>query len=89
MKEEYMKTHHFKKKIEDFKINKIMGRIKKHAKGPNPLSVKKKKERKDYEGKEINTNEVPVQNDNNMENGQENTSKKRERKRYKKVKNSQ
>jgi hypothetical protein len=88
MKEEYMKSQHFKKKIEDFKINKVMGRIKKHAKGPNPLSVKKKKERKDYEGSKLNTDEVPVQNDN-MENGQENTSKKRERKRYKKVKNSQ
>ena len=43
MKEEYMKTLDYKKKQEDFKLAKVMGRIKKKAKGPNPLSVKKKK----------------------------------------------
>lgn len=43
MIDEYKKTEHFKKKLENYKINKIMGRIKKKAKGPNPLSCKKKK----------------------------------------------
>jgi len=45
MKEEYKKSLHFKTKMENFKINKVMGRIKKVAKGPNPLSCKKKKKR--------------------------------------------
>jgi U3 small nucleolar RNA-associated protein 23 len=43
IKEEYKDSEHYKKKVEDFKINKIMGRIKKNAKGPHPLSCKKKK----------------------------------------------
>jgi U3 small nucleolar RNA-associated protein 23 len=43
LKEEYKNSDHFKKKIEDFKINKIMGRVRKKAKGPHPLSCKKKK----------------------------------------------
>jgi len=43
MKDEYKQSQHYKRKEEDFKINKLMNRIKKKAKGPNPLSVKKKK----------------------------------------------
>jgi hypothetical protein len=42
MKEEYKNSLHFKRKTEEFKLNKLMGRIRKKAKGPNPLSIKKK-----------------------------------------------
>jgi len=43
MKEEYKKSLHYKTKMENFKIHKVMGRVKKVTKGPNPLSCKKKK----------------------------------------------
>jgi hypothetical protein len=43
MKEEYKKSLHYKSKVEDFKIQKVMGRVKKLVKGPNPLSCKKKR----------------------------------------------
>lgn len=49
MKEEYKQSDHYKKKMEDLKLNKLMGRIRKKAKGPNPLSCKKSK--KFYEEK--------------------------------------
>lgn len=42
MKEEYMKSNHFKKKLEDEKILKLMGAKTKLAKAPNPLSRLKK-----------------------------------------------
>lgn len=45
IKDEYKESLHYKKKLEDFKINKVMGRIRKKAKGPNPLSCKKKKKK--------------------------------------------
>jgi hypothetical protein len=51
MKDEYKHSSHYKRKVEDFKINKIMNRIRKKAKGPNPLAVKKK--RLSFDGKEI------------------------------------
>ena len=41
--EEYKNSKYYKQKQEEFKINKLMGRVKKKALGPNPLSVKKKK----------------------------------------------
>lgn len=43
MKEEYKKSLHFKRKDEDLKLMRINGRLKKKAKGPNPLSCLKKK----------------------------------------------
>jgi U3 small nucleolar RNA-associated protein 23 len=43
MKEEYMKSLHYQKRLEDIKLMRINGRLKRKAKGPNPLSVLKKK----------------------------------------------
>ena len=43
MKEEYKASNHYIRKMEDYKLNKLMGRIRKKAGGPNPLSCKKKK----------------------------------------------
>ena len=40
--EEFKKSKYYKRKQEEFKLNKLMGNIRKKAKGPNPLSVKKK-----------------------------------------------
>lgn len=83
-----MKTPHFKKKIENFKINKIMGRIKPIAKGPNPLSVKKKRVKTKHE--EENNNillENPLNNQNVAQGNTQIEPIKRERKRFKKVKN--
>jgi len=69
MIEEYKKSDHFKKKMENYKINKIMGRVKKKAKGPNPLSCKKRKSY--YENREkikLNTENNEVNNiDTNFE----------------------
>lgn len=59
MKEEYKETQHYKKKQEDYKLNKLMGRIRKKAKGPNPLSCKKKKNH-------INTNSNNSNSFNNI-----------------------
>lgn len=64
-KEEYKKTAHYKNKVEQYKINKLMGRVRKNAKGPNPLSCKKKK--KFYENSENKGSENNLKNniDNN------------------------
>ena len=39
---EFKESKYYKRKQEEFKLNKLMGNIRKKAKGPNPLSVKKK-----------------------------------------------
>ena len=54
--EEFKNSKYYKQKKEEFKINKLMGKIRKKAKGPNPLSVKKKQsyyiqKEKDFEYK--------------------------------------
>ena len=54
--EEFKNSKYYKQKQEEFKLNKLMGKIRKKAKGPNPLSVKKKQsyyaqKEKDYEYK--------------------------------------
>ena len=41
--EEFKNSKYYKQKQEEYKLNKLMGKIRKKAKGPNPLSVKKKK----------------------------------------------
>ncbi len=69
MIEEYKKSEHYKKKVENFKINKIMGRIRKKAKGPNPLSCKKKKDDA-YKDKNDNI-KFPSEN-KNLKNNSEN-----------------
>lgn len=43
MKDEYKQTNYYKQKTADLKLNRLMGRIKKNARGPNPLSNLKKK----------------------------------------------
>lgn len=96
MIDEYKKSEHYKKKLENYKINKIMGRIKKKANGPNPLSCKKKKsfyesrENKNFNrentNNKFNESDRKVENkfvgreDGNTEN-QEFLKKKRKRKR--------
>ena len=40
--EEFKNSKYYKQKQEEYKLNKLMGKIRKKAKGPNPLSVKKK-----------------------------------------------
>jgi len=40
--QEFKESKYYKRKQEEFKLNKLMGNIRKKAKGPNPLSVKKK-----------------------------------------------
>ena len=49
--EEMKESKYYKQKMEEYKLNKLMGKIRKKAKGPNPLSLKKKKSY--YEQKEI------------------------------------
>ena len=41
--EEFKNSKYYKQKQEELKLNKLMGKIRKKAKGPNPLSVKKSK----------------------------------------------
>ena len=40
---EFKESKYYKRKQEEYKLNKLMGFIRKKAKGPNPLSIKKKK----------------------------------------------
>jgi U3 small nucleolar RNA-associated protein 23 len=77
-KEEYKQTNHYKRTIENYKINKVMGRVKKQAKGANPKSCQRKKI-KDNGGK----NYVSENND-----GGNDESQKKKRKRVKKKKNN-
>jgi len=67
--EEFKNSKYYKQKQEEFKINKLMGKIRKKAKGPNPLSVKKKKsyyiqKEKDFEYKK----KMGLINENNKQN---------------------
>ena len=67
--EEFKNSKYYKQKQEEFKINKLMGKIRKKAKGPNPLSVKKKQsyylqKEKDYEYKK----KMGLIKDNNFKN---------------------
>ena len=41
--QEFKNSTYYKRKSEEYKLNKLMGKIRKKANGPNPLSVKKKK----------------------------------------------
>lgn len=65
MIEEYKKSDHYKKKVENYKINKIMGRIKKKVNGPNPLSCKKKKTHSENKDKKYNNETSNLQNKDN------------------------
>lgn len=86
MKEEYKKSDHYKRKVEELKLLKVMGRVKKIAKGPNPLSVKKKKV-KEYDTNNVKK-DVERHNNNNVDNvdGDDSTVRQKKRQRYKKNK---
>jgi U3 small nucleolar RNA-associated protein 23 len=69
---EFKESKYYKRKQEEFKLNKLMGNIRKKAKGPNPLSVKKKnsyyaQKEKDFEYKkkmlEYNNNIINLKED--------------------------
>lgn len=92
MKDEYKKSDHYKNKMENFKLNRLMGRIKKKANGPNPLSCKRKKIV--YENKQINK-ESDIKNEKNVDfnnietntnDGESNEMLKKKRKRKRKNK---
>ena len=86
---EFKESKYYKRKQEEFKLNKLMGNIRKKAKGPNPLSVKKKnsyyiQKEKDLEYKKkmmennINNNkgiELNEEDENNNENENEEKDK--------------
>ena len=81
--EEFKNSKYYKRKSEEYKLNKLMGKIRKKAKGPNPLSVKKKKSyyeqlEKDKKYKEEHKDEnLDNEDNNNNENNNEFLKKKR------------
>ena len=84
--EEFKNSKYYKRKREEYKLNKLMGKIRKKAKAPNPLSVKKKKsyyeqleKDKKYKEEHQNGNE----NDNTIDNMNENKEGKNEFKKKK------
>ena len=86
--QEVRQSKRYKERIEEYKLNRVMGRIKKKAKGPNPLSVKKKRsyyERREKEREwlrkqreaESAKNEISNNNEEKGDNN-ENSNKKEE-----------
>lgn len=73
MLEEFKKSKYYKDKLEQYKINKLMGRVKRKAKGPNPLSVRKKR--------------MKVSRNDNENQGEENKIEEGKKKRKRKRKN--
>ena len=80
---EFKESKYYKRKQEEYKLNKLMGNIRKKAKGPNPLSVKKKnsyyiQKEKDLEYKKMmmenNNKTIELNEDNEQEeiNGEKN-----------------
>ena len=83
--EEFKNSKYYKQKQEEFKLNKLMGKIRKKAKGPNPLSVKKKQsyyaqKEKDFEYKKkmgllnnnnISENIIPLNEEENKNKNEE------------------
>ena len=96
---EFKESKYYKRKMEEYKLNKLMGNIRKKAKGPNPLSVKKKnsyyvQKEKDLEYKKnmmennINNNkgiELNEENENNNQNDKNNNTfiKKKRKRKHK------
>ena len=67
MKNEYMRSAHYKKRIEDIRLMRINGRLRKKANGPNPLSILKKK-KKPNEKDIVNITEKNIEvNDNSQD----------------------
>ena len=81
--QEFKNSAYYKRKSEEYKLNKLMGKIKKKANGPNPLSVKKKKSyyqqlEKDLKYKEEHKNDnLEILNQNNVINNNQFLNKKR------------
>ena len=69
--QEFKESKYYKRKQEEFKLNKLMGNIRKKAKGPNPLSVKKKDSYYIQKEKDLNYKKMMVEimeNNNNIKN---------------------
>lgn len=81
--EEFKNSKYYKRKSEEYKLNKLMGKIRKKANGPNPLSVKKKKSyyqqlEKDIKYKEEHKNDnLEILNQNDVINNNQFLNKKR------------
>ena len=81
--QEFKNSAYYKRKSEEYKLNKLMGKIKKKANGPNPLSVKKKKSyyqqlEKDLKYKEEHKNDnLEILNQNDVINNNQFLNKKR------------
>ena len=75
---EFKESKYYKRKMEEYKLNKLMGNIRKKAKGPNPLSVKKKnsyyvQKEKDLEYKKnMMENNININNNKGIELNEEN-----------------
>ena len=70
---EFKESKYYKRKQEEFKLNKLMGNIRKKAKGPNPLSVKKKDSYYIQKEKDLNYKKMMAEirennNNNNIDN---------------------
>ena len=68
---EFKESKYYKRKQEEFKLNKLMGNIRKKAKGPNPLSVKKKDSYYVQKEKDLNYKKMMMEimeNNNNKNN---------------------
>ena len=83
--EEMKESKLYKAKMEEYKLNKLMGRVRREAKGPNPLSRKKK--RSYYEQREREW-KMKEEKKNTEEDNKEETMLKKKRKRHKKKKNN-
>ena len=88
---EFKESKYYKRKQEEYKLNKLMGNIRKKAKGPNPLSVKKKnsyyiQKEKDLEYKKMmmenNNKTIELNEDNEQEEKNYENNNKEENKNY-------
>ena len=71
---EFKESKYYKRKQEEFKLNKLMGNIRKKAKGPNPLSVKKKDSYYVQKEKDLNYKKMMMEimeNNNNNKNNED------------------
>ena len=61
---EFKESKYYKRKQEEYKLNKLMGNIRKKAKGPNPLSVKKKNSYYIQKEKDLEYKKMMMENNN-------------------------
>ena len=73
--EEFKNSKYYKQKQEELKLNKLMGKIRKKAKGPNPLSVKKKQSYYVQKEKELMYKSMMKKNGEGLELDEENDKK--------------